>query len=223
MGTITGKIYSRTNQASLDAKYGPYNSADEAYESLGADGDIAVGLTVGILNAETGKIEDYWFYGGTARENLVVKLRYDGTFLTVNGESWQLNLDRPKCNRPEIDVYQPANPPNAPYAYGIPNEVHISSNTPGATIIYTKAMWDETAGDYAEVVTPTLETGIVYTGPIMVTEGEKYKIVAVAIKEGWMNSDMSTPATTQYVEVAIPEGEQFGGTEKLKDNGAIEF
>jgi hypothetical protein len=223
MSIIQGQIYSNTNQASLDAKYGPYESADEAFELLYADGDIAVGLTVGILNAETGKIEDYWFYGGTARENLVVKLRYDGTFLTVNGEAWQLNLDRPKCIQPEIDTYNAGGSPSDPRASGIPNEVHISSRTPGSTILYTKAMWDETAGAYEEVVTPTLETGIVYTGPITVTEGEKYKIVAVAIKEGWMNSNVSTPAIAQYVAVNIPEGSQFGGTEKMKDNGQIEF
>lgn len=222
MGTITGRIYSRTNQASLDAKYGPYNSADEAYESLGADGDIAVGLTVGILNAETGKIEDYWFYGGTARENLVVKLRYDGTYLTVNGEVWQLNLDRPKCARPVAETYEPATQ-SRQYALGTPNEVHIYTMTPGAVILYTKAMWDETAGAYEDVVTPTLETGTRYDGPITIEEGEKYKLVAVAVKEGWMNSDMSVPVIAEYVEVTPPESGEMGGTEKLNDGPEIEF
>lgn len=222
MGTITGKIYSRTNQASLDAKYGPYNSADEAYESLGADGDIAVGLTVGILNAETGKIEDYWFYGGTARENLVVKLRYDGTYLTVNGEVWQLNLDRPKCAKPTGSTYTPASQSN-PYAYGTPNEVTLETTTPGAVILYTKAMWDETAGAYEEVVTPTLETGTRYDGPIAIEEGEKYKLVAVAVKEGWMNSDVSNAIFAEYVEVTPPESGEMGGTEKLNDGPEVEF
>ena len=222
MGTITGKIYSRTNQASLDAKYGPYNSADEAYESLGVDGDIAVGLTVGILNAETGKIEDYWFYGGTARENLVVKLRYDGTYLTVNGEVWQLNLDRPKCAKPTGSTYTPASQSN-PHAYGTPNEVTLETTTPGAVILYTKAMWDETAGAYEDVVTPTLETGTRYDGPIAIEEGEKYKLVAVAVKEGWMNSDVSEAIFAEYVEVTPPENGEMGGTEKINDGPETEF
>ena len=219
---IQGQIYSSTNQASLDAKYGPYESADEAFELLYADGDIAVGLTVGILNAETGKIEDYWFYGGTARENLVVKLRYDGTYLTVNGEVWQLNLDRPKCARPVAETYEPATQ-SRQYALGTPNEVHIYTMTPGAVILYTKAMWDETAGAYEDVVTPTLETGTRYSGPIAIEEGEKYKLVAVAVKEGWMNSDMSVPVIAEYVQVATPESGELGGTEKLNDGPEIEF
>ena len=222
MGTINGQIYSNTNQASLDAKYGPYESVEEAYELLYADGDIAVGLTVGILNAETGKIEDYWFYGGTARENLVVKLRYDGTYLTVNGEVWQLNLDRPKCARPVAETYEPATQ-SRQYALGTPNEVHIYTMTPGAVILYTKAMWDETEGAYEDVVTPTLETGTRYSGPIAIEEGEKYKLVAVAVKEGWMNSDMSVPVIAEYVQVATPESGELGGTEKLNDGPEIEF
>ena len=222
MSTIQGQIYSNTNQASLDAKYGPYESADEAFELLYADGDIAVGLTVGILNAETGKIEDYWFYGGTARENLVVKLRYDGTYLTVNGEVWQLNLDRPKCAKPTGSTYTPASQSN-PNAYGTPNEVTLETTTPGATILYTKAMWDETAGAYEEVVTPTLETGTRYSGSIAIEEGEKYKLVAVAVKEGWMNSDVSNAIFAEYVEVTPPESGELGGTEKINDGPEEEF
>ena len=219
---IPGTIYQLDPSASLDGRYGPYESVNEAFETLYADDAIRVGLPVGILNAETGKIEDYWFYGGTARENLVVKLRYDGTFLTVNGEAWQLNLDRPKCAKPTGSTYTPASQSN-PNAYGTPNEVTLETTTPGAVILYTKALWDETEGAYEDVVTPTLETGTRYSGPIAIEEGEKYKLVAVAVKEGWMFSDVSDAIFAEYVEVTPPESGEMGGTEKLNDGPEIEF
>ena len=222
MGTISGKIYSTNRQASLDAKYGPYASVDDAFDQLYAENDIAIGLTVGIQDPVTGKIEDYWFYGGTDKSNLVVKLRYDGSFLTVNGESWQLNLSQPKCLRPDVTAYIPASQAN-PHPYGIPNLVEISTRTEGATIIYTKAMYDEATGEYAEVVTPTLENSFVYTGPITVNEGEKYKLVAVAVKEGWLNSDASAVAYVEHYDVPSHDDSALGTTQRIDDNGRIDF
>lgn len=59
--------------ANIDYKYGPYHSLDEAYETLGEDGDdvIAIGLTVGILT-DNGIVE-YWFKNGITKEDLVLK------------------------------------------------------------------------------------------------------------------------------------------------------
>ena len=63
--------------ASLDARYGPYSSKQEAVDTLG-DNDLAVlkvgssnGLTVGII--ENGKVVEYWFQGGIDVEHLVPK------------------------------------------------------------------------------------------------------------------------------------------------------
>jgi hypothetical protein len=60
--------------ASLDAKYGPYNSLNDAQHALGENGMdvIAVGLTVGII--EEGKVVEYWWQGGTDVAHLVKKV-----------------------------------------------------------------------------------------------------------------------------------------------------
>ena len=49
--------------ANLDANYGPYNSTSEAMSVLGPSGRnvIAVGLTVGIKNADYKEVIEYWF------------------------------------------------------------------------------------------------------------------------------------------------------------------
>lgn len=60
---------------SLEATYGPYNSIDEAYDTLVSELEaefIPIGLTVGIKINNT--IKEYWFNGGTAKSNLVEKV-----------------------------------------------------------------------------------------------------------------------------------------------------
>lgn len=72
--TIGGNINSTAVLANLDYKYGPYNSLQEAYDTLGPNGvdKLAIGLTVGII--EDGRIREYWFKSGTdSVNNLVLK------------------------------------------------------------------------------------------------------------------------------------------------------
>ena len=223
MATINGKIYSRTPNQSIDAKYGPYSSADEAHDLLATNGDNVAGLTVGIFNADTGEVEDYWYYGGNDRENLVVKLRYDGSTLTVNGKTWQLQLKQPKCKAPILTLFL--------------NVLSMMPTTPGSVVVYNIARYDEDTDSYPELPVPTLSTGILYTEPIHIQEGDNFKIVAVAVKEGWTSSDAvrtveadGSNGSASYAEVIqyqvigeLGDDEQLGGTERLRDNGQIEF
>ena len=54
----------------LDARYGPYDSVEEALERV-IDLYRSEGLVVGILNE--GVVEEYWFRDGVADEDLVLK------------------------------------------------------------------------------------------------------------------------------------------------------
>ena len=56
----------------IDAKYGPYNSVEEAFAELGDDGEgvAAVGLTVGIRTADG--IKEYWFKKACAKASDLV-------------------------------------------------------------------------------------------------------------------------------------------------------
>lgn len=70
-----GRVQVGLPVANLDAKYGPYNSKQQAIAALGESGMdvIADGLTVGII--EKGKVVEYWFQGGVTEEYLVPKIR----------------------------------------------------------------------------------------------------------------------------------------------------
>lgn len=224
MATINGQIYSRTSQSNLDAKYGPYESVDEAFEVLATDGDNAVGLTVGIINPATGDIDDYWFYGGNSRQHLVAKLKYDGSTLIVNGKAWQLQLKQPKCQNPSVSF--------------VFNKLTMESPTSGAGILYAISRYDEDTDSYPELPELSLLNGTLYSGPIEVVEGDKFKFVARSVKEGWLNSDAvqmaevlpTSSGSSDYTSIveyqSIPElgeDEQLGGTERIRDNGRIEF
>lgn len=224
MATINGKIYSRTPNQSIDAKYGPYASVDEAHELLATNGDNVVGLTVGIINAQTGDIEDYWYYGGNDLEHLVAKLKYDGATLIVNGVAWQLQLQQPKCQQPLLSL--------------VLNRLEMSTPTPGAVIVYSIGRYDEDTDSYPDIPVPTLSTGTLYRSPLEIVEGDKFKIVAVAAKEGWLSSDATTvvevvpgvgdsAVTSSIVEYQpvgeLTDNEQLGATERVRDGGTIEF
>lgn len=70
---VNDRIFVGKKVASIDPKYGPWESIDEAYDALGPENMdvLALGLTVGII--EDGKIVEYWFQGGTEKENLIKK------------------------------------------------------------------------------------------------------------------------------------------------------
>lgn len=55
----------------IDAKYGPYDSLAQALEVLTPELRV-IGLTIGVRMSDK-KLVEYWFNGGTADENLIVK------------------------------------------------------------------------------------------------------------------------------------------------------
>lgn len=75
-------------KASTEALYGPYESVDEAYQTITVTlqgTPIPIGLTVGIVTGLS--ITEYWFNGGTDKVNLVPKISGSGSYniFTING------------------------------------------------------------------------------------------------------------------------------------------
>lgn len=76
---ISGQLAISRKTASIDARYGPYNSKAEVMEELGPNkmDVLAEGITVGIRDSETNEIVEYWFKGGTTINHLVKKIQDD--------------------------------------------------------------------------------------------------------------------------------------------------
>lgn len=57
------EVFVAKNTPTVDAKYGPWASKQEAFDSLGPDGDdvLAIGLTVGIQPTANDPVTEYWF------------------------------------------------------------------------------------------------------------------------------------------------------------------
>lgn len=74
---------------SLDAKYGPYTSLEEARQAIETTFFAkTAGLTVGIKDSNTGKITEYWFQPNENNELQLVKKNQDITVDTIlNGGS----------------------------------------------------------------------------------------------------------------------------------------
>lgn len=77
---INNRLVCNEPHANLDSYYGPYDSVDAAFNALASTTVNGVtytkryvGLTVGIWNSAKTEITEYWFKGGTAKANLVVK------------------------------------------------------------------------------------------------------------------------------------------------------
>lgn len=62
MAIILGDSISlNASKPSLDKRWGPYNSVQQAFDYLDDRDVLCVGITVGVKNAETGAIDEYWF------------------------------------------------------------------------------------------------------------------------------------------------------------------
>ena len=62
MPIILGDTLSlNASKPSLDHRWGPYNSKQEAFDFLDDRDVLCIGLTVGVKDASTGKIDEYWF------------------------------------------------------------------------------------------------------------------------------------------------------------------
>ena len=116
------------------------------------------------------------------------------------------------------------------------NVIKSGMQSADSVVVYNIARYDEDTDSYPELPVPTLASGILYTEPIHIQEGDKFKIVAVAVKEGWTSSDAVRSVEGMgengviYAEVIqyqvigeLGDDEQLGGTERIRDNGQIEF
>jgi len=87
MGTIVNPILQKYKDSpSLADTYGPYASVDAAHDALSDDRLNIIGMTVGIIDGDN--IVEYWYQGGTAKNNLVPKGgSTQNTFSTVKANN----------------------------------------------------------------------------------------------------------------------------------------
>ena len=97
MPIILGDTLSlNASKPSLDHRWGPYNSIQEAFDFLDDRDVLCIGLTVGVKDPSTGKIDEYWFREkAQSVEDLVKKNDDDNIVSILNNMSTTLNnIDR---------------------------------------------------------------------------------------------------------------------------------
>lgn len=71
------------SKPSLDHRWGPYNSVQEAFDFLDDRDVLCIGLTVGIKDASTGKIDEYWFREKAQSVEDLVKKNDDDNIVSI--------------------------------------------------------------------------------------------------------------------------------------------
>ena len=71
------------SKPSLDHRWGPYNSIQEAFDFLDDRDVLCIGLTVGIKDASTGKIDEYWFREKAQSVEDLVKKNDDDNIVSI--------------------------------------------------------------------------------------------------------------------------------------------
>ena len=71
------------SKPSLDHRWGPYNSKQEAFDFLDDRDVLCIGLTVGIKDASTGKIAEYWFREKAQSVEDLVKKNDDDNIVSI--------------------------------------------------------------------------------------------------------------------------------------------
>ena len=71
------------SKPSLDHRWGPYNSIQEAFDFLDDRDVLCIGLTVGIKDASTGKIDEYWFRENAQSVEDLVKKNDDDNIVSI--------------------------------------------------------------------------------------------------------------------------------------------
>ena len=71
------------SKPSLDHRWGPYNSKQEAFDFLDDRDVLCIGLTVGIKDASTGKIDEYWFREKAQSVEDLVKKNDDDKIISI--------------------------------------------------------------------------------------------------------------------------------------------
>lgn len=84
MPIILGDTLSlNASKPSLDHRWGPYNSIQEAFNFLDDRDVLCVGLTVGVKDASTGKIDEYWFREKAQSVEDLVKKNDDDNIISI--------------------------------------------------------------------------------------------------------------------------------------------
>ena len=84
MPIILGDTLSlNASKPSLDHRWGPYNSIQEAFNFLDDCDVLCVGLTVGVKDASTGKIDEYWFREKAQSVEDLVKKNDDDNIVSI--------------------------------------------------------------------------------------------------------------------------------------------
>lgn len=84
MPIILGDTLSlNASKPSLDHRWGPYNSKQEAFDFLNDRDVLCIGLTVGIKDASTGKIDEYWFREKAQSVEDLVKKNDDDNIVSI--------------------------------------------------------------------------------------------------------------------------------------------
>ena len=84
MPIILGDTLSlNASKPSLDHRWGPYNSKQDAFDFLNDRDVLCSGLTVGIKDASTGKIDEYWFREKAQSVEDLVKKNDDDNIVSI--------------------------------------------------------------------------------------------------------------------------------------------
>ena len=84
MPIILGDTLSlNASKPSLDYRWGPYNSVQEAFDFLDDRDVLCIGLTVGIKDASTWKIDEYWFREQAQSVEDLVKKNDDDNIVSI--------------------------------------------------------------------------------------------------------------------------------------------
>lgn len=84
MPIILGDTLSlNASKPSLDHRWGPYNSVQEAFDFLDDRDVLCIGLTVGVKDASTGKIDEYWFREKAQSVEDLVKKNDDDSIVSI--------------------------------------------------------------------------------------------------------------------------------------------
>ena len=84
MPIILGDTLSlNASKPSLDHGWGPYNSIQEAFDFLDDRDVLCIGLTVGVKDASTGKIDEYWFREKAQSVEDLVKKNDDDNIVSI--------------------------------------------------------------------------------------------------------------------------------------------
>lgn len=84
MPIILGDTLSlNASKPSIDHRWGPYNSIQEAFDFLDDRDVLCIGLTVGVKDPSSGKIDEYWFREKAQSVEDLVKKNDDDNIVSI--------------------------------------------------------------------------------------------------------------------------------------------